>query len=172
MDLIRGVMAQQSPRVPFLGVSRSAAIRDRPGGLVDRGARTRRPRVAGRADPAAATGPEAGLSARRHHLGFRGSVLPCLALAERVLVARCAPPLPVLSWWRRCLYGNWNREVVQRREGVWLHRPCWWWQGRVRPPLVDRRGWVQVARRGRGGAVRRGRRGERPRGKERRRRLV
>ena len=35
-----------------------------------------------------------------------------------------ALPCPFLSWQRRCFfYGNWNRQVVQRREGVWLHHP-------------------------------------------------
>src|SRR5437763_2257624 len=35
-----------------------------------------------------------------------------------------APPLPVPEQWRRCfIYGNRNREVVQRREGVRLHHP-------------------------------------------------
>ena len=37
-------------------------------------------------------------------------------LAERVPAARCALPLPVPEWQRRCfIYGNRNREVVQRR---------------------------------------------------------
>ena len=43
--------------------------------------------------------------------------MPCYGVC-RVLseyrVARCALPLPVPTWWRRCLYGNRNREVVQR----------------------------------------------------------
>src|SRR3954451_19899844 len=124
-------------------------------------------------DPASpyrrALGTCAGPHARERLTPFPGTVL---SDTERVLVAHSALPLPVLSWWRRCLYGNRNRQVVQRREGVWVHHPCGRWQGRVRPPFVDRRGRLQVARRGRAGAVRRGRGREGPRGEERRRRLV
>ncbi len=37
-------------------------------------------------------------------------------LSERVPAARCALPLPVPEWQGRCfIYGNRNREVVQRR---------------------------------------------------------
>ena len=52
-------------------------------------------------------------------LGYAGRLSE---LAERVPAARCALPLPVPEWQGRCfIYGNWNREVVQRREGVWVH---------------------------------------------------
>jgi hypothetical protein len=52
-------------------------------------------------------------------LGFAGRLS---GLAERVPAARCALPLPVPEWQGRCfIYGNRNREVVQRRQGVWVH---------------------------------------------------
>src|SRR5207248_4564348 len=80
---------------------------------------------------------------------------------ERVPDARDAPPLPVPEQWRRCfIYGNRNREVVQRRQGVWVHHPRRRRQGLVRPPHRDRRRWLQVARREREVAVRGGRGGE------------
>jgi hypothetical protein len=51
--------------------------------------------------------------------GFAGRLSE---LAERVPDARCALPLPVPKWQGRCfIYGNRNREVVQRRQGVWVH---------------------------------------------------
>src|SRR5206468_6316388 len=68
--------------------------------------------------------------------------------------------------------GNRNREVVQRCEGVRLHRARRRRQGRLRPLQRDLRRWAQVARRGREGRVRHGRGRKRPRGAERGRGLV
>src|SRR5689334_4157925 len=49
-------------------------------------------------------------------LGFAGTLGE---LSERVPAARCALPLPVPKWQRRSfIYGNRNREVVQRRQGI------------------------------------------------------
>src|SRR4051794_35671425 len=93
--------------------------------------------------------------------------------SERVPVALiCASSARSCLGRRRCLYGNWNRQMVQRREGVRLHHPGGWWEGRLRPPLVDLGRGLQDARRGRARAVRRRRGYEGTRGEERRRRLV
>src|SRR5262249_9430015 len=54
-------------------------------------------------------------------IGKSALLLGSNLLSERVPDARCAPPLPVPEMQRRCFYGNRNREVVQRRQGVWLH---------------------------------------------------
>jgi hypothetical protein len=60
------------------------------------------------------------LSAARHPYAWVAGRLS--ELAERVPAARSALPLPVPKWQRRCfIYGNRNREVVQRRQGVWVH---------------------------------------------------
>src|SRR5262249_25424093 len=69
-------------------------------------------------------------------------------------------------------YGNWNRQVVQQREGLRVHHTGRRWQGSVRALQRDPGGWVQVApgRRERGVRASAGREG--PAGRERRGRRV
>src|SRR5215213_10005859 len=50
--------------------------------------------------------------------------------------------------------GEWDREVVQRCEGVRVHQ-SFRWEGRLRPLFVDRGGWVSHSDPGPGGRVRR-----------------
>src|SRR6266568_8320676 len=51
-------------------------------------------------------------------------------------------------------YGNWNRQVVQQREGIRVHHAVRGREGSVRPLQRDSGRRLQVAARGRAGRVR------------------
>src|SRR5438552_1483364 len=65
------------------------------------------------------------------------------------------------------IYGNRNREVVQRRQGLRVHHARRRGQGPVRAPQRNRRQRLQVAPRGREGQLRRRNRAEGPQRGER-----
>src|SRR5260370_25882206 len=63
--------------------------------------------------------------------------------------------------------GHWYREVVQRREGLRIHRAGQRWSGRILPSHRHRGGRLSHARRGAEGAVRSEQGAEGPAGCER-----
>ena len=106
----------------------------------------------------------------RHTRFSRSTVLPWAAHNERVPDAQpFAPPVRSdRSRGGRCYrYGNRHREVVQRRQGVWLHHPGRRRQGHFRAFQRDRVRGLQDPRRGREGRVRGVRGAEGPRGAQR-----
>src|ERR671930_850945 len=55
---------------------------------------------------------------------------------------------------RRTKNGNWYGQVVQRREGLWVHHPGRRWRGCLLPLQRDPGGWLQEPFRGPEGGVR------------------
>src|SRR3954468_1986461 len=101
----------------------------------------------------------------------RVAVVPaCYARAKRrTSVARAtAPSYPFVICREVRRDGNRNRQVVQRRQGLWLHRPGWGLEGRFRAPLEHRGQRLQEPGRGREGRVRGARGNEGARGDQRR----
>ena len=57
-------------------------------------------------------------------------VLPFLLIRASTGCALMRLLCPFFSWQEEVFsYGNWNRQVVQRREGLRVHHPRRWWQG-------------------------------------------